>query len=233
MIEQGQAAPLPPGKPHPFHNHVFIPDQEVWKSVVGKELLYQVSTWGRVRSILRYVSSKDKSRRPKDVRRGGKMLTPTFSEGRLLINIGKVRNAAHLVLEAFVGLCPEGLECCHWDGDVRNNQLANLRWDTHISNMGDMRRHGTGNVGERNHSAKLTKEDVLEARSLYMTGEWSFNRLCAKYDLTVGTIAPLIWGKTWTSPDCFPDGYEKPKKRTREECFHELNAQKRAQKGGA
>lgn len=40
-----------------------------------------------------------------------------------------------LVLETFVGPCPDGMECCHADGDVTNNSLDNLRWDTHQANI--------------------------------------------------------------------------------------------------
>lgn len=47
------------------------------------------------------------------------------------------------ILEAFVGPCPEGMECCHADGDPSNNKLENLRWDTRISNIRDSMRHGT------------------------------------------------------------------------------------------
>lgn len=47
-----------------------------------------------------------------------------------------------LVLEAFVSPCPPGLECCHDDGNPGNNHVSNLRWDTHLANMADVRRHG-------------------------------------------------------------------------------------------
>jgi hypothetical protein len=50
-----------------------------------------------------------------------------------------------LVLEAFVGPCPDGLEACHWDDDPTNNRLSNLRWDTSIANKRDMARNGGGN----------------------------------------------------------------------------------------
>jgi len=43
-----------------------------------------------------------------------------------------------LVLEAFVGPCPEGEECCHApDPDPANNNLWNLRWDTPENNAAD------------------------------------------------------------------------------------------------
>ncbi len=48
-----------------------------------------------------------------------------------------------LVLGAFVGPCPIGMECRHLDGNPSNNFLSNLRWGTHLENMEDMRRHGS------------------------------------------------------------------------------------------
>jgi hypothetical protein len=43
-----------------------------------------------------------------------------------------------LVLGAFVGPCPPGMEGCHYpDPDRRNCRLDNLRWGTHAENMRD------------------------------------------------------------------------------------------------
>lgn len=75
-----------------------------------------------------------------------------------------------LVLEAFVGPCPVGLECCHHDGNPRNNTLGNLRWDTHAGNMEDAKRHGTKR-GEHNGRARLTPEQVAEIRRRRASGE--------------------------------------------------------------
>lgn len=53
---------------------------------------------------------------------------------------GKVlsRRVHQLVLEAFVGPCPPGLEGCHFPDESKlNNRLSNLRWDTHAENIRD------------------------------------------------------------------------------------------------
>jgi hypothetical protein len=58
---------------------------------------------------------------------------------------GKSKSVAvhRLVLEMFVGPCPEGMECCHAPDKTRsNNRLENLRWDTHLENMRDRKRYG-------------------------------------------------------------------------------------------
>ena len=50
--------------------------------------------------------------------------------------------AHRLVLLAFVGECPSGMEACHNDGDPSNNNIDNLRWDTRSSNIKDQVKHG-------------------------------------------------------------------------------------------
>lgn len=112
---------------------------ERWLPVVGYEGLYEVSDWGRVKSL------------PRNTTRGGILKQATDKRGAKRVNLSKygvqeVRLVHHLVLQAFVGPCPDGLEGCHWDGDPSNNFLPNLRWDTRESNMADMVRHGRGNV---------------------------------------------------------------------------------------
>lgn len=83
--------------------------------------------------------------------------------------IAKIRAVHHLVLEAFVGPCPDGHECCHADGDAGNNALANLRWDTHSANCLDAVRHGTFNglhkKGVHHPASKLTEAAVAFIRS--------------------------------------------------------------------
>lgn len=65
-----------------------------------------------------------------------------------------------LVLEAFVGPCPEGHQCLHLDSNPRNNKLDNLKWGTPEENHSTINRNG-----ERNGRAKLTKQDVAFIRS--------------------------------------------------------------------
>jgi len=70
--------------------------------------------------------------------------------------IGSRPDRAHklvhrLVLEAFAGPCPDGMEACHGDGDPTNNRRLNLRWDTRSSNQLDTVRHGRHTNANRTH----------------------------------------------------------------------------------
>ncbi len=55
-----------------------------------------------------------------------------------------------LVLAAFVGPCPEGMEARHMDGYPSNNALANLVWGTPADNRADNRKHGRYSETPRN-----------------------------------------------------------------------------------
>lgn len=88
-----------------------------------------------------------------------------------------------LILLTFVGPCPDGMECCHNDGNAANNRRENLRWDTYKANAKDRIAHGTHPAGEKNPAAKITAEIVLQIRDEYSKGELGYKRLGLKYGL--------------------------------------------------
>lgn len=122
-----------------------------------------------------------------------------------LFTDGRKRQAfvQELVLEAFVGPRPPGLEACHDDNDPANNRLTNLRWDTHKGNVADKRRHGTHQAGETHPRSRLTEADVREIRTKYRFG-WSNRRcesnrhLAAKFGITPRYLWAVATGRSWS-----------------------------------
>ncbi|OCB56172.1 hypothetical protein A5722_14855 [Mycobacterium vulneris] len=119
---------------------------EVWRSVPGYVGLYEVSDRGRVRSLGRVRTD----RRGRTYRRNPKLLTLCpLKSGHPVVRLygrgtGPRTLRVHaLVLAAFVGPRPDGLEACHGDGDPSNNHVDNLRWDTRSANVLDSVKHGT------------------------------------------------------------------------------------------
>jgi HNH endonuclease/NUMOD4 motif len=107
---------------------------EEWRPVVGFERVYEVSDQGQVR----------RSERPDRMLRqstgkGGYQLVQ-LTHGAAKRKTGQVHR---LVLEAFLGPKPEGLICCHTNGNPADNRLANLRYDTYSANGLDSVLHGT------------------------------------------------------------------------------------------
>ncbi len=140
---------------------------EQWKDVVGYEGFYQVSDLGMVRSIDRVVRySRGGPKRLK-----GKILQPIYSSNRMgypTVGLSKEgyttpKYVHRLVLEAFVGSCPDDFEACHNDGDPTNNLVNNLRWDTRSSNQLDRKLHGTNNARRVRRSDGVEFNSIVEA----------------------------------------------------------------------
>ena len=118
----------------------------------------------------------------------------------VMIN-GKQRNRFihRLVLEAFIGPCPDGMEGCHNDGDKGNNKLSNLRWDTPVNNANDRRMHGTHREGEAVKTVVLTEAQVLAIRSQYSSGGITQKELGEIYGVRNTTIWWIVHRKTWAN----------------------------------
>lgn len=101
-----------------------------------------------------------------------------------------------LVLRAFVGPCPPGMQCCHIDGNSTNNAISNLRWDTPAANCADRDRHGTTARGEKNGFAKLTGEAVSAIRSRYAAGETQ-ESLGKEFGVKHAAISRIVNRKAW------------------------------------
>lgn len=101
-----------------------------------------------------------------------------------------------LVLEAFVGPCPEGMECRHLDGDRANNRRTNLAWGSPSENDEDRRQHGTMPRGEVHYCAKLTEEQVIQLRADVAAG-MPRKTAAAKYGTTAGNVRKIVRRKGW------------------------------------
>lgn len=120
---------------------------ENWLPVVEWERSHEVSDLGRVRSLTRTVPA----------RRSSGLFTKTIY-GRIISPYVDKKGYGHLhlyhervsarllvhrvVLEAFRGTPPIGMQGCHNNGQPDDNRLVNLRWDTCSENNLDVVRHG-------------------------------------------------------------------------------------------
>lgn len=133
------------------------------------------------------------------VRRGGRSLTPdTDDRGRRRFTLRRDSRshkfmASRLVLAAFVGPCPDGMEACHDNGDCADDRLVNLRWDTHSANLLDRRRHGTNVQGEMINTAKLTADQVREIRRV----GHPIRRHAEKYGVSETLVSLILRRKVW------------------------------------
>ena len=136
----------------------------------------------------------------------GGIMKLQIKKGYLIVKLflsGKpfFRSVHRLVLETYIGPCPKGMEACHNNGNRKDNQLENLRWDTRSNNTFDAIRHGTHRSlqqnGERNLMAKLIDEKVKVILYLYKVAKFSFTDLAWQFDVHYRTIWDICRGITW------------------------------------
>ena len=164
--------------------------EEEWKPVMGYEGLYEVSSYGRVRSFKRNPT--------------GKLLKPCpNSMGRLqliLHNSNKEKKSwmiHRLVADHFICKRPEGLVCRHLDGNYLNNVVTNLSWGTITENQRDRLGHGTDSRGEKQANLKLTAKDVLDIRWA-RTFDFTFQEIADYFGISNSHCDSIVKRKTWS-----------------------------------
>lgn len=122
---------------------------EQWRNISGFGG-YEVSDLGRVKS--QYRNPCTGTVREIVLRPGAN------KSGHLFVYLGRgnKRYIHRLVLEAFVGPCPEGGEALHGpDHTPANCALTNLKWGTRQQNVRDMWERGTANLQTRRAACQI------------------------------------------------------------------------------
>lgn len=171
--------------------------QEEWRAVPGYEGRYEVSSFGNVRSI-----GTGGNRR-----RGGPMKPHLATPGLRYVQVALYRNGDRryyrvhqLVMMAFDGPCPPGMEVNHIDGDAGNNRSDNLEYVTRSENLKHAFRIGLiDKRGEKNAAAKLTETQVREIYARFHGGVSSGVALAREFGVRTTTISAICTGKTWGS----------------------------------
>lgn len=174
---------------------------EEWRQIPGFGLHYEASSLGRTRTKEREVVKFSAV--------AGKVVTQRYKArvhkpcpdgpyGHLCVTLGvdgkrfKV-HVARLVLLAFDGPPPPGMEACHGDGDASNNRPGNLRWDTHEANNADRKAHGRYAVGVEHHGTSLTEQNVIAIRASSST----CRELASQFNVGTSTISRIRNRKVW------------------------------------
>ena len=178
-----------------------IPGEE-WKDCVGWEGWYQVSSYGRVRSLPRKVEAPNRWGECKREYPGVLLRQRERAFGHMAVGLRKAGKAKlalvhRLVCEAFNGPCPKDkYHCAHKDGKPGNNRADNLYWATAQENSEDARRHGTLRVGEKSNLSRLTEADVIEIRRRASAGESSY-RIAKDIGMTANGVRKIVIRENW------------------------------------
>lgn len=160
---------------------------EVWKVFCHCQK-YEISNQGRVRHI----------------RLGRLLSTPKINTGYKTFSyvLDKIvhRTFVHrAVLETFVGLCPDGMQGSHLNGDRHDNRLSNLVWESMSKNQLRKNNHGTMSrlKGELHGQSKLNAQQVIEIRNTTIDEINTKTVIAARYGVTAMTIHDILTGKSW------------------------------------
>lgn len=125
---------------------------EEWRSIEGYEGLYEVSSYGRVKSVDRYVKYSD----GRIYLHKGKILSPVkHKKGYLKVVLNcngkcKTINIHRLVAQAFIENSDNFPQVNHKDEDKSNNRVDNLEWCDSKYNLN----YGTARIRSRDTNIK-------------------------------------------------------------------------------
>ena len=168
--------------------------KEIWKDVPGYEGRYQVSNMGRVKSLERKVRSvnwythkefwrtvRERILRPGPVQSGHLYVVLGHGEAGVPVH--------QLVMRAFVGKPPKGMEVRHLNGDPTDNRLENLKYGSRTENILDVFYQGK-------RWRKLSIDDVIYVRFATFCGIPD-KALAEELKVSQPTIANIRKGKSY------------------------------------
>ena len=148
---------------------IFLKEQ--WKDIDGFLGYYQISNFGRVKSLCRkvphpqakcgYIVRNEKIKKPKTDSDGYKVVCLQMCGNKRYVSVHR------LVAEAFIPNPNKYLEINHKDYNRTNNRVDNLEWITHKDNVrysSDIGKYSVCKLGDKNGKSKsvdLYKNDNL------------------------------------------------------------------------
>src|SRR5690349_7950956 len=160
---------------------------EEWRPIPGWEDYYAASTLGRIKRIAK--------RNCGHIMKRGRLLKGYPAATLTRPDRKPLTATLHgLVAAAFIGVRPLGLEVNHKDGNKMNTRPDNVENVTPKRNKQHAAEMLLGYVGEKNGSAKLTADDVMELRRLYIPRKFGFHRLAKKFGVTKAAVRAAYYG---------------------------------------
>lgn len=157
---------------------------EIWKDIKGFEGKYQISNFGRLKSLPRKIGNGNGYFKKENFPKLGKDKDGYFQYGFPTSNRRHVTYKIHkLVAIHFISdHLPIGYHICHKDGNKENNIVENLYIGDSLTNMLDRYKHGV---------TKLSISDIIEIRKATGTQK----EIGEKYGVLQNTISRIKSGK--------------------------------------
>ena len=179
---------------------------EEWRPVKDFEHVYEVSSYGRIRSVDHVVMRKDG--KPLHVKGCVLKALPNnrgYPRVSLCFSGHSTWSHVHtLIAEAFlsqpkskIGPLADQYGVNHKDGDKTNNHINNLEYITNRANVRHARKNGLLDVaGMKNGRAKISADDVREIRRLYTNGMRQID-LARQFSIDQTQISRIVRHVCW------------------------------------
>lgn len=174
---------------------------EQWMPVKGYEDYYEISNFGRVKSLARtWVTGERFGVRTKGdtIAKGG--LVCGYINHILCVNRKKKTVLSHVLVAKHFIANPNNLPVVNHLNSVRHdNFFKNLEWTTVQGNV----QHGfefgfrEGRKGSKHHNTDLTEPDIIEIRRLCSEGGISQKQIGEKFGLHQKTVSKIHLRQRW------------------------------------
>lgn len=176
-----------------------VNETEIFKPIKGYEGYYEVSNFGRIKSLPKKWSVGKKGETfLKPGNRKSKGLVYLFVV--LCVNkIKKYVSVHRLVAMHFCDNKDNGGVVNHLDSNTFNNNYKNLEWTTSSGNAIHGFSYGfrKGMKGDNHPMSKYKKEDILKIRELYESGLYSQSAIAKMYNDRQNNISRIVLRQRW------------------------------------
>ena len=174
--------------------------EEIWKDIEGYEGYYQVSNYGRIKSVERLINYKglNKTQKYPSVILRQCLNTVGYYQVSLSINNNRRRVMAHRIVALAFCNRPSGRDFVnHIDGNYLNNDASNLEWLTSKENSRHAIVMGAHKVyGEDSHLSKFTNNQADIIRMIKNRGIKTSD-LCTLLNVHKSCINRIVKGDTY------------------------------------
>ncbi len=174
--------------------------QEEWRQIIGFEGRYEISNYGRVKSLVIRLKCGWKIRKLSK-HRGYNLLT--------LKKNGKSyrKSCSRMILESFIGT-PRNpiMQAAHLNNIPLDNRLKNLKWCTPQENSDHKKIFGTELKGSRNGMSTINEDTAIkiykDSLKINLNKRGSAAVLAKKYNVTRSIIFHIAKKRRWKHVTC-------------------------------